>query len=112
MIAEPRRVVASVLGMSTPRPGSKERTKTLRRTGRPRGRPPGDPQALTNRIAAFLAAHPGRGFRAQEVADMLGESERIGVVRPLLRQLCARKDVRRLRRGLFLAVPRLLAGSR
>jgi hypothetical protein len=85
-------------------------SKKLRRTGRPRGRPPGDPKALTTRIAALLAAHPGRAFRAQEVADLLGVSERISIVRPLLRALCARHQARKVRRGLFAV--RLSTGSR
>jgi hypothetical protein len=74
--------------------------------GRPRGRPPGpsgDPDALVTRLADFLAAHPHETFRAQQIADALGESERLHVVRPLLRQLCAQDRARRIQRGLFTA---------
>lgn len=70
----------------------------------PRGRPSGDPTALVNRIAALLAAHPGRAFRAQEVADELAEGDRLVVIRPLLRQLCASRRARKLARGLFAAL--------
>ena len=71
-------------------------------TGRRVGRPY-EPHALVNRIAAYLAAHPGASFRAAEIAAALSASPRLPTVRALLRRLCTSGRAARSQRGRFHA---------
>jgi hypothetical protein len=71
-----------------------------------RGRSRNAPGALTTRIVKFLDARAPRPYRAPEIAEALGESDRVLVVRAILRQLSDAGRIVRAARGLFHGTPK------